>query len=102
LDADDIAILDIHILRAGLLGKFFESNLTVERNYLELEEKFIRLSEGLGVRASELDALMWLEMMSSPATVRSVMGMGRHEPELATRTYTKKRKTNPNQLALIG
>ncbi len=66
LDADDVAILDIHILRAGLLGKFFESSLTVERNYLELEEQFIRFSKGLGVRASELDALMWLEMMSSP------------------------------------
>ncbi len=66
LDADDVAILDIHILRAGLLGKFFEDNLTVERNYLELEEQFIRFSKGLGVRASELDALMWLEMMSSP------------------------------------
>lgn len=52
LDADDVAILDIHILRAGLLGKFFESNLTVERHYLQLEEQFIRFSKGLGVRAS--------------------------------------------------
>lgn len=102
LDADDVAILDIHILRAGLLGKFFESNLTVERNYLELEEQFIRLSKGLGVRASELDALMWLEMMSSPATVHSIMGMGHHNPESAARSRTKKRKTNPGQLALIG
>lgn len=102
LDADDVAILDIHILRAGLLGKFFESNLTVERNYLQLEEQFIRLSKGLGVRASELDALMWLEMMSSPATVHSIMGMGHHNPESAAHSRTKKRKTNPGQLALIG
>lgn len=102
LDADDVAILDIHILRAGLLGKFFESNLTVERNYLELEEQFIRLSKGLGVRASELDALMWLEMMSSPATVHSIMGTGHHSPESATRSRTKKRKANSGQLALIS
>lgn len=102
LDADDVAILDIHILRAGRLGKFFESDLTVERNYLELEEQFIRFSKGLGVRASELDALIWLEMMSSPATVHSIMGMGRHEPESGTRSRAKKRKPNPGQLALIG
>lgn len=102
LDADDVAILDIHILRAGLLGKFFESKLTVERNYLELEEQFIRLSKGLGVRASELDALMWLEMMSSPATVHSIMGTSHHNPDSAARSRTKKRKTNPGQLALIG
>ncbi|POY79701.1 8-oxoguanine DNA glycosylase [Pseudomonas amygdali pv. morsprunorum] len=102
LDADDVAILDIHILRAGLLGKFFESSLTVERNYLELEEQFIRFSKGLGVRASELDALMWLEMMSSPATVHSIMGLGHHNPDSVTRGRPKKRKTNPSQLALIS
>ncbi|MBD9458342.1 8-oxoguanine DNA glycosylase [Pseudomonas sp. PDM05] len=102
LDADDVAILDIHILRAGLLGNFFESNLTVERNYLELEEQFIRFSKGLGVRASELDALMWLEMMSSSATVHSIMGMGHQKSESAARNRPKKRKSNPDQLALIG
>lgn len=102
LDADDVAILDIHILRAGLLGQFFESNLTVERNYLELEEQFIRFSKGLGVRASELDALMWLEMMSSLATVHSIMGLGHHGSQSVVRGRTKKRKTDTSQLSLIG
>lgn len=102
LDADDVAILDIHILRAGLLGKFFESNLTVERHYLELEEQFIRFSKGLGVRASELDALMWLEMMSSPATVHSILGMGNHSPDSGSRSRAKKSKANSGQLSLIG
>ncbi|WP_110643248.1 8-oxoguanine DNA glycosylase [Salinicola sp. CPA57] len=102
LDADDVAILDIHILRAGFMGKFFEDNLTVERNYLELEEQFIRFSKGLGVRASELDALMWLEMMSSSATVHSIMGMGQYNPDSPARSRAKKRKANSSQLALIG
>lgn len=74
LDADDVAILDIHVLRAGMLGGFFQSELTVERNYLELESQFLRFSEGLGVRASELDAVIWLEMMSSGATVHRILG----------------------------
>ncbi|WP_339496113.1 MULTISPECIES: 8-oxoguanine DNA glycosylase [Pseudomonas] len=102
LDADDVAILDIHILRAGLLGKFFEQSLTVERHYLELEEQFIHFSKGLGVRASELDALIWLEMMSSSATVHNIMGMGHAAPERRSRSASKKSKTDTNQLTLLG
>ena len=102
LDADDVAILDIHILRAGSLGNFFESNLTVERHYLELEEQFIRFSKGLGVRASELDALMWLEMMSSSSTVHNIMGMGHHSSTSGSRSRTKKSKANSSQLSLLG
>lgn len=74
LDADDVAILDIHVLRAGALAKFFDENLTVERNYLELEEQFIRFAQAIGVRASELDAIIWFEMMSAPRTVTQLMG----------------------------
>jgi N-glycosylase/DNA lyase len=73
LDADDVAILDIHILRAGLLGGFFEQGLTVERDYLKLEQQFLAFARGLGVRASELDALMWLEMASSQTTVHELL-----------------------------
>ncbi|MBU6440344.1 MAG: 8-oxoguanine DNA glycosylase [Betaproteobacteria bacterium] len=78
LDAGDVAILDIHILRAGFLGGFFSPGLTVERNYLQLEREFLALSVAMGVSAAELDAVIWLEMMSSPATVASLMGGHRH------------------------
>ncbi|AEG02822.1 hypothetical protein [Methylomonas methanica] len=74
LDADDVAILDIHVLRAGALAKFFDENLTVEKNYLELEEQFIRFAQAIGARPSELDAIIWFEMMSSPRTVTQLMG----------------------------
>lgn len=77
LDADDVAILDIHILRAGALARFFHEEFTVERNYLELEEQFLRFSEAIGVRPSELDAVMWHEMMSSPRTITQLMGGSR-------------------------
>ncbi|WP_228375693.1 MULTISPECIES: 8-oxoguanine DNA glycosylase [Methylomonas] len=74
LDADDVAILDIHVLRAGALAKFFDENLTVEKNYLELEEQFIRFADAIGTRPSELDAIIWFEMMSAPRTVTQLMG----------------------------
>lgn len=102
LDANDVAILDIHILRAGLLGNFFQEGLTVERHYLELEEQFLRFSEGLGVRASELDALIWLEMASSQSTVHSILATGRSLPGLSNNRRAKKSQPHTHQLALIG
>ncbi|MFP0197808.1 8-oxoguanine DNA glycosylase [Pseudomonas sp. PHC1] len=73
LDADDVAILDIHILRAGALAGFFSPGLTVERHYLQLEAEFLALSKAIEVRPSKLDALMWYQMMSAPTVVRSLL-----------------------------
>ncbi|ATH80456.1 8-oxoguanine DNA glycosylase [Ectopseudomonas mendocina] len=73
LDADDVAILDIHILRAGALAGFFSPGLTVERHYLQLEAEFLTLSKAIGVRPSKLDALMWYQMMSAPSVVHSLL-----------------------------
>lgn len=73
LNADDVAILDIHILRAGALAKFLNTDLTVERHYLELEQQFLAFSKALGVRASELDAVIWWEMTTSPRTVATAL-----------------------------
>lgn len=101
LDADDVAILDIHIYRAGLLGGFFDPNLTVEKHYLILEERFIKMSNGLGVRASELDAVIWFEMMSSPSTVHRAMksnGMPTKKTKhQRSSTRAKQRHSNTNQ-----
>jgi thermostable 8-oxoguanine DNA glycosylase len=73
LDADDVAILDIHILRAGALAGFFSPGLTVERHYLELEAEFLALSKAIDVRPSKLDALMWYQMMSAPTVVHGLL-----------------------------
>ena len=72
LDADDVAILDIHLMRAGVLGGFLNGGLN-SANYLSLEEQFLRFSRALGVRPSELDAVIWHEMMSSPKTVKRML-----------------------------
>jgi thermostable 8-oxoguanine DNA glycosylase len=104
LDADDVAILDIHVLRAGLLGGFFREDLTVERHYLWLEEQFIALSHGLGVRASELDAVIWQEMMSSPYTVHKALGnltVSGTAPGSRANLGTKNRQPNTDQMLLI-
>lgn len=74
LDADDVAILDIHILRAGALAGFFSPGLSVERHYLKLEQEFLALSNAIGVRPSKLDALMWYQMMSATDLVHGLIG----------------------------
>lgn len=101
LDADDVAILDIHILRAGMLAGFFDPAMTVERHYLELESKFLEFSLGLGMRPSELDAVIWHEMMSSSSTIHRILGMGKPPAKQASRKLTQKRDTNAGQLALL-
>lgn len=105
LNADDVAILDIHILRAGVLAGFFPETLKVERDYLQLEERFIAFSTALGVLPSELDAVIWAEMMASSSTVFSLFEQVGVTPTgaIAKRSggRAKHRHTNANQSSLL-
>lgn len=69
LDADDVAILDIHVCRAGQLAGIFRPDARLPRDYRVLETRFIDWSIALGLRPSVLDAVIWREMRSSPHLV---------------------------------
>ena len=107
LDADDVAILDIHILRAGALAGFFDPNLTVERNYRALEDRFIEFSQCLQVRPSELDSVIWMEMKMSPASVSRLLdgrrgGVMTGQPRSRrTARPTKEGRANTDQALLF-
>ena len=62
LDTDSIAILDIHVLRAGWLLDLFDRDCRLPRDYLELERRFLCFAKNLHVRASVLDSVMWYDM----------------------------------------
>lgn len=62
LDSDAVAIIDIHLHRAGLLTGFFPQYLSVARDYFALEQLYLEFAGSIGVRASTLDALMWRQM----------------------------------------
>ena len=62
LGTDSVAILDIHILRAGWLLTLFDRECRLPRDYLELESLFLRFAKTLRVRASVLDSVMWHDM----------------------------------------
>lgn len=64
LDADDVAILDIHIVRAGLLCDLFSPNQRVERDYLSMEARFIEFCRSIRARPAVLDCLIWDQMRS--------------------------------------
>lgn len=105
LDANDVAILDIHILRAGVVAGFLDSELTVERHYLKLEEQFLNFSRAMGVKPSELDAVIWSEMAQSRATIEGILRAlpegnfkRRHAPSSPS---IKSRKPHSHQLSLL-
>lgn len=62
LGCDEVAILDIHIIRAGILIGLFDRQQTVPRDYDAMEARFLAFAKALGVRPSLLDAIMWREM----------------------------------------
>jgi N-glycosylase/DNA lyase len=102
LRADDVAILDIHIVRFGRAIGLFPPQLTVERHYTELERLFLEFSRRVDVRPSELDAVIWFEMASSPRSVRQLVAP---EPTKAGRFRlhaSDKGHTNPVQLTLAA
>lgn len=61
-DADDVAILDIHLVRAGVLCGIFNPDERVEKDYHGMETRFIKFSQALGVRPAVLDCLIWDQM----------------------------------------
>lgn len=103
LRADDVAILDIHILRVGVAIGLFPKNLTVERHYFALEELFLAFSQRVGVRASELDAVIWFEMARSPLSTQVMLGnkLPSTSGSSAKVRSAKQRHANPAQASLL-
>lgn len=60
--SDAVAILDVHLHRAGVVAGFFLPRHSIARDYHEMEARFISFAWALGVRPSVLDALMWRDM----------------------------------------
>ncbi|WP_143710147.1 hypothetical protein [Parvibaculum lavamentivorans] len=60
--SNEVAILDIHVLRAGQIIGLFPTQVTLPRDYQSLEMRFLEFASALQVPASLLDALMWREM----------------------------------------
>lgn len=62
LDADDVAILDIHVIRAGLLMGLFSQSDKVESDYADMERRYLEFCGALQVRPSLFDCVVWDQM----------------------------------------
>jgi N-glycosylase/DNA lyase len=60
--SDEVAIIDIHLIRACQHMALFPDKLTLPKDYADLEDKFLRFSRAIDVRPSVLDAVMWSEV----------------------------------------
>jgi thermostable 8-oxoguanine DNA glycosylase len=62
LGSDDVAILDVHILRAGMMMGIFSEVAEPTRHYATLEERFLEFCQAIDEPASLVDAMMWDHM----------------------------------------
>lgn len=74
LNSDAVAILDIHVYRAGLIAGFFERGHSLGRHYREMEGRLLAFARGIDVRPAVLDALMWNDMRKAGTLPRRLVG----------------------------
>ncbi|MGN6194989.1 MAG: 8-oxoguanine DNA glycosylase [Ginsengibacter sp.] len=65
LKSDKVAILDIHLLRAGRLAGFFKIDNKHSFDYLTLEKQYLEFCSALNVEPSNMDAIIWLYMKNN-------------------------------------
>lgn len=66
----EVAILDIHILRAGQHLGLFPDDWRPETHYRQLEARFIAFARAIDVSAARLDGIMWDHMRRLSAIMR--------------------------------
>lgn len=77
--SDAVAVLDVHLLRAGRLMGLYSADENPQRDYLRLEERYLQFAAALHVDAALLDVLIWRDMRISRSVVRSCFGRSRFE-----------------------
>jgi N-glycosylase/DNA lyase len=71
--SNDVAILDVHIVRAGRLMGLYSSAQRVDKEYFEMEHIFLKLTKAMKTGTANLDSLIWRQMRSSPRLVASLL-----------------------------
>ena len=61
-DSDDLAVIDIHIHRAGVIAGVFDRGWTLPKHYRWFEDAFCGWAQAGGVRTADLDACVWNQM----------------------------------------
>lgn len=64
-NCEDVAIVDIHIYRAGRLAGFIDRNWDIQRDYFKIEESFLNFCNSINASPSKMDSIMWNQMKAS-------------------------------------
>lgn len=75
LHSDAVAIIDVHVLRAGVIAGVFDPRWSPRRDYLLLEQLFLRWARLGQVSAAALDATVWADMSRFGRDVRVALGV---------------------------
>ncbi|MDO8473395.1 MAG: 8-oxoguanine DNA glycosylase [Dehalococcoidia bacterium] len=62
LDSDEVAILDIHIVRAAIAAGVFPTRVNLAQSYFILEDRFLKFAKALRCRPAVLDNFIWHQM----------------------------------------
>jgi N-glycosylase/DNA lyase len=62
LGSNEVAIIDIHIFRAGRIAGVFERVQSLTSSYFDLEQRFLSFARSIDVAPADLDALIWCQM----------------------------------------
>lgn len=64
-NCEDVAIIDIHIYRAGRLAGFVNPKWNVQKDYYKIEESFLDFCHSINALPSKMDSIMWNQMKES-------------------------------------
>lgn len=104
--SEEIALIDVHLLRVGQVIGLFSRKLTVERHYLEAEARLLTLCAAMDLRPSELESVVAAEMRRSPETARFLVDhlkateQGAKAAGASASTKTRAMR-EPEQIALV-
>jgi len=62
LASEKVAVIDIHVYRAGLLAAVMEPSCSISKDYERLELQYLEFANALNVRPSLLDNVIWQQM----------------------------------------
>jgi N-glycosylase/DNA lyase len=62
LHSDEVAILDVHLVRAGILMRLFSPSHSLQRHYFEMEARLVAFACAIGLKLSQFDSMVWCYM----------------------------------------
>ena len=102
LGSDDIAILDVHIIRVCQSIGLFPTCVKLPGDYPTLEEFFLLFARKIGVRPSVLDAVMWAEARTVPFRGLSVDFRQASSDGVGSRRREHGRSTESDHFVVAG